>query len=96
MHLFISIYKDCAQVSNNNALKGLSMLLDGFAAQLYQGVKTTVSSWLEVIDLLRITFGLIKAPYRVYRELFAREQDSRTPTDIYVCKARANLSSTSR
>lgn len=87
----ICVYKDCTQVSDDNALKGLPMLFDGFAAQWYQGVKTTINSWAEALALLRTTFGPQKPPYRVYRELFATEQDSQTPTDIFVCKARAIL-----
>lgn len=87
----VSIYKDCAQVSDENALKGLPMLLDGFAAEWYQGVKATISTWKEAIDLLKLTFGPQKPAYRVYRELFANEQDESTPTDIFVCKARSTL-----
>lgn len=34
-------------VSDDNALKGLPMLFDGFVAQWYQGVKTTINSWTE-------------------------------------------------
>lgn len=68
------------------------MLLDGFAATWYQGVKHTVTAWDEVLDLLRTTFGPQVPPYRVYRELFAKEQDMNTPTDIFVCQARCLLS----
>ncbi|XP_044751688.1 activity-regulated cytoskeleton associated protein 1-like [Coccinella septempunctata] len=87
----ISIYKDCVQVSDANALKGLPMLFDDFAAKWYQGVKSTVNTWDEALALLRTTFGPQKPPYRVYRELFAQEQDSETPTDIFICKMRSIL-----
>ncbi|KAJ8914933.1 hypothetical protein NQ315_016087 [Exocentrus adspersus] len=87
----ILVYKDCALVNDENALKGLPMLLDGFAAKWYQGVKATITSWNEAIDLLRTAFGPRKPPYRVYRDLFATEQDSNTPCDVFVCKARAIL-----
>lgn len=45
----VEIYKDCVQVSDQNALKGLPMLLDGFAATWYQGVKASVGTWAEAI-----------------------------------------------
>lgn len=87
----IEIFKSCTDISDVNALKGLPMLLDGFAASWYQGVKSTLTTWQEAIDLLRSTFGPAKPAYRVYRELFAREQDSRTKSDIFICKARSIL-----
>ncbi|XP_044766226.1 uncharacterized protein LOC123322348 [Coccinella septempunctata] len=87
----ISIYKDCVQVSDANALKRLPMLFDDFAAKWYQGVKSTVNTWDEALALLRTTFGPQKPPHRVYRELFAQEQDSETPTDIFICKMRSIL-----
>ncbi|KAJ8980343.1 hypothetical protein NQ317_019230 [Molorchus minor] len=87
----ITIYKDCALITDENAFKGLPMLLDGFAATWYQGVKSTITTWAEAIDLLRTVFGPRKPPYRVYRELFESEQDRNTASDIFICKARSIL-----
>ncbi|XP_074034509.1 activity-regulated cytoskeleton associated protein 1-like [Leptinotarsa decemlineata] len=67
------------------------MLPEGFAATWYQGMKSTVTDWKEATKLLKTTFGPNKPPYRVYRELFAYEQDSRTKTDVLICKARSIL-----
>ncbi|KAF2893804.1 hypothetical protein ILUMI_12368 [Ignelater luminosus] len=64
----MEICKDCMHVSDANALKGLPMLLEGFAATWWQGVKATKT------------------------ELFLSEEDSKTPTDIFVCQARAIIS----
>nr|XP_023019335.1 uncharacterized protein LOC111508140 [Leptinotarsa decemlineata] len=86
----VCIYEDCARVSDANALKGLPMLFDGFAAKWYQGVKTTVQTFDDALALLT-TFGPQKPPYRVYRELFATEQDLNTPIDIFICKLRSIL-----
>lgn len=85
----IIIYKDCLQITDANALKGLPMLLDGFAATWFQGIKNTTNTWQDAINLLRNTFDPQKPPYRVCRELFANEQDFKTPVDIFVCKMRA-------
>lgn len=87
----IEVYKDCTGITDANALKGLPMLLDGFAAKWFQGVKATVPSWQDAVGLLRNTFGPRKPPYRVYRELFADEQDSETKTDVFICKMRSIL-----
>ncbi|KAF5300273.1 hypothetical protein FQA39_LY11130 [Lamprigera yunnana] len=84
----IEVYKDCINISNANALPGLSMLLDGFTASRWQGVKDSESadSWTCSLDLLRLTFGAKKPPHRVYRKVFSQEQDFKTPTDVFVCK----------
>ncbi|XP_018560983.1 uncharacterized protein LOC108903332 [Anoplophora glabripennis] len=88
----VEIYKDCTHVSDENALRGLPMLLDDFAARWWHGVKSTITTWDAAVDLLKRTYGPVKPPYRVYRELFASEQDLITPTDIFICKARGILS----
>lgn len=87
----VEIFKDCTNVSDNNALKGLPMLLDGFAATWFHGVKSTVPSWKDAIDLFRITFGPRKPPYKVYRELFKEVQELEVKTDIFICKCRSIL-----
>ncbi|KAF5288110.1 hypothetical protein FQA39_LY15497 [Lamprigera yunnana] len=86
----IEVYKDCTNISDANALRALSMLLDGFVVSWWQGVKDS-ESWTGALDLLRLTFGPKKLPHRVYVELFYQEQDSKTPTDVFVCKCRQTL-----
>ncbi|KAG5897889.1 hypothetical protein JTB14_000769 [Gonioctena quinquepunctata] len=61
------------------------MLFDGFETKWYQGVKNTEATWTNALALLGTTFGPQKPAHCVYR---ATEQDSNTPTDIFVCKAR--------
>ncbi|KAK4874667.1 hypothetical protein RN001_014027 [Aquatica leii] len=89
----IETYKECTNVSDTNALRGLPMLLDGFAASWWQGVKDDVNAdtWPKAVDLLRLTFGPKKPAYRVYRELFSLEQSAKTPTDVFVCNCRQIL-----
>ncbi|KAJ8928856.1 hypothetical protein NQ314_018522 [Rhamnusium bicolor] len=92
----IEIYKDCMRISDDNAFRGLPMLLDSFAATCFaatwfRGIKSSINTWNEAINLLRIIFGTKKPPHFVYRELFSREQDSKTPTDVFICKARSIL-----
>uniref|UniRef100_V5G3A8 Uncharacterized protein n=1 Tax=Anoplophora glabripennis TaxID=217634 RepID=V5G3A8_ANOGL len=57
----VKIFKDCSNVSDENALRGLPMLLDGFAATLWQRVKSGIDTWAKAIDLLRSTYGPKKA-----------------------------------
>uniref|UniRef100_A0AAR5P2T7 CCHC-type domain-containing protein n=1 Tax=Dendroctonus ponderosae TaxID=77166 RepID=A0AAR5P2T7_DENPD len=52
----IGVYKDCTNISDQNALRGLPMLLDGFAATWFQGVKSSLTDWNRALILLRTTF----------------------------------------
>lgn len=67
------------------------MLLEGFTAAWFQGVKSSILTWNNTIDLLRTTFVRKKSPSRVNRELVWAEQDSKTRTDIFICKCRSSL-----
>lgn len=87
----IQSYKDCANVSEENALRGLSMVLTNNAAIWYQGIKKEIHTWGEVIDLLINTYGDKRPPHRIYKELFEQEQGNKN-TDIFVSKCRALLS----
>lgn len=83
----IITYKDCTNMSDENALKGLPILLTDLAATWWQGVKNTIDTWDTAIELLRHTYRPKKPAYRIYRELFSSEQKEETLTDIFVCKA---------
>ncbi|XP_033222826.1 uncharacterized protein LOC117176682 [Belonocnema kinseyi] len=87
----IQIYKECTNISDENALKGITMLFNGFAATWCQGVKSSLNTREEVKTLLKSTFSVKQSAYRVYRELFAGEQDEHISTDLFICKARALL-----
>lgn len=84
----ITTFKDCANVSDDNAIKGLPMLLTDFAATWWKGIKESTANWKAALDSLRHTFGPNKPPHRIYRELFSNEQDDMS-TDIFVSRARA-------
>ncbi|XP_011859164.1 PREDICTED: uncharacterized protein LOC105556681 [Vollenhovia emeryi] len=88
----ITTYKDCTNISDENALKGLPILLTDLAATWWLGIKHTVNTWKAAIDLLRKTYGPKKPAYRIYKELFSLEQEGSVSTDIFVCKARALIS----
>ncbi|KAH9645443.1 hypothetical protein HF086_006469 [Spodoptera exigua] len=87
----IQSYKDCANVSEQNALRGLSMLLTKNAAIWYQGIKKEIHTWEEAVDLLISTYGDRRPPHRIYRELFQQQQGSDN-TDLFVARCRALLS----
>lgn len=67
----VKIYKNRISITDINALHGLLMLLDNFAAKWWQGLKSTVRTWEIAVGLLRSTFGPSKSPHRAYKELCA-------------------------
>lgn len=87
----ISVYKECLHITNENAIKGLSMLLDGFAATWYRGIKSSITSWDDALKSLKHAFGFNKPPHQIFRELFSKEQGDKETTDVFVSSARALL-----
>lgn len=85
----IKIYKSCVNISDENALKGLPMLLQGNAAVWWQGVKLSIKTFVEAIEALISAYGVKKPPYQIYQELFSRQQEETEKTDIFVSRARA-------
>lgn len=83
----ITVYKQCARVSDTSALLGLSMLLDGDAATWWQGAKAGTNNWNDAIVALRHAFGRVQPSHQIFRELFSKEQQ-KEPTDIFVYKPR--------
>ncbi|XP_060807649.1 uncharacterized protein LOC106141517 [Amyelois transitella] len=88
----IEVYKDCVGVSDENALRGLPMLLTGLAATWWQGVKDHTPTWSAAIEALKQTFGPRLPPHKVYRKIFEREQRSNEATDLFICHIRALMS----
>ncbi|XP_045541416.1 uncharacterized protein LOC123722896 [Papilio machaon] len=88
----VEAYKECANVNETNALRGLSMLLTHEAATWWQGVKTTTNKWDHALTSLRGAFGDSRPPHRIYKELFANPQQASEKTELFIAKTRALLS----
>ncbi|KAL0842228.1 hypothetical protein ABMA28_014386 [Loxostege sticticalis] len=84
----IEIYKECVTMDDGIALRGLPMLLTGLAGTWWQGVKHSVTTWTDAMQLLRQTFGPRLPPHKIYREIMREEQSSER-TDVFVCRKRA-------
>ncbi|KAL0821580.1 hypothetical protein ABMA28_005032 [Loxostege sticticalis] len=87
----IEAYKECANVSETNALRGLSMLLTNDAATWWQGVKPTITTWSSALECLRSAFGDRRPPHRIYKQLFSTSQQANEKTELFVSRARALL-----
>ncbi|XP_063373838.1 uncharacterized protein LOC134661628 [Cydia amplana] len=84
----IQTYKDCAKISDENAVRGLSFLFTGLAATWWNGVRKSIKTWNEAITDLQHAFGKRKAPFLIFREIF-REEQGDEKTEIFICKIRA-------
>ncbi|XP_050559926.1 uncharacterized protein LOC126912318 [Spodoptera frugiperda] len=84
----VEIYKECAAVSDEHALRGLPMLLEGKAAVWWRGVKASVTTWADATARLRATYGVAQPAHLILREIFAREQQEER-AESFICRVRA-------
>ncbi|KAF9798476.1 hypothetical protein SFRURICE_012504 [Spodoptera frugiperda] len=84
----VEIYKECAAVSDEHALRGLPMLLEGEAAVWWRGVKASVTTWADATARLRATYGVAQPAHLILREIFAREQQEER-AETFICRVRA-------
>ena len=88
----VSIYKECEQVSDDNALRGLPLLLTGQAATYWQGVKASVTTWNDALKELRSSFSKILPPHGIFRKMFSEGQLENESTELFISNKRALLS----
>ncbi|XP_037293574.1 uncharacterized protein LOC119189036 [Manduca sexta] len=86
----IVVYKECTNVSDEHAVKGLPILLTGEAAIWWQGVKASVSSWEDALRRLRGSFGVPRPAHKIFRDIFASAQQNER-ADAFISKVRALL-----
>lgn len=85
-------YKDICNVSDENALRGISMLLEGQASTWWVGVKKTIHTWEAVISAFRDAFSRKLPPHLIFREIFSKDQSATDSTETFVCRVRALIS----
>lgn len=82
----VETFKECAAVSDDHALQGLPMLLEGKAAIWWRGVKASVTSWPDALARLRATYGVIQPAYKIFRQIFAAEQRDDERAEVFLCR----------
>ncbi|XP_050516334.1 activity-regulated cytoskeleton associated protein 2-like [Diabrotica virgifera virgifera] len=87
----ILTFKECTHVSDDNSLRRLSMLLKGTVATWWQGIKTSTLTWTNAVQALKDSFSKKLPPYLIFREIFAREQNTDEQTELFVCNVRTLL-----
>lgn len=84
-------YKECSQVSDEIALRGISLLLQDRALLWWQGVRKNISTWDEALDALNDSFSRTLPPSDIFVEIFRSVQQENEPTELFLCKIRALL-----
>lgn len=87
----IVTYKEIECISDEDALKGISLLFYGLASTWWQGVRKEAKTWNDVLALIRDHFSPTKPAYQIYMEIFEKKQDDHTAIDTFVCQKRALL-----
>ena len=87
----IVTYKEIESISDEDALKGISLLFYGLASTWWQGVRKEAKTWNDVLALIRDHFSPTKPAYQIYVEIFEKKQDDKTAIDTFVCQKRALL-----
>jgi len=87
----IETYKDVESISDEDALKGLSLLLCNQANIWWQGIRREAKTWQEAIALIREHFSPTKPAYQIYMELFSKKQEDKIDIDPFVVEKRALL-----
>uniref|UniRef100_A0A1A9WF39 Ty3 transposon capsid-like protein domain-containing protein n=1 Tax=Glossina brevipalpis TaxID=37001 RepID=A0A1A9WF39_9MUSC len=87
----IVTYKEIESISDEDALKGVSLLFYGLASTWWQGVRKEAKTWNDVLLLIREHFSPTKPAYQVYMEIFEKKQDDKAAIDTFVCQKRALL-----
>ncbi|KRF79966.1 activity-regulated cytoskeleton associated protein 1 [Drosophila virilis] len=87
----IVTYKELEEISDENALKGVSLLFYGLASTWWQGVRKEAKCWNDVIVLIREHFSPAKPAHQVYTEFFEERQEDDVVIDTFVVEKRALL-----
>ncbi|KAI8125535.1 hypothetical protein CVS40_4373 [Lucilia cuprina] len=88
----ISVYKDIEKISDIDALRGMPLLLEDYAASWWIGVKDNVLTFEQAMSLIRSTFTPPIPDWRIFSNFFETKQQKNEPTDVFICKKRLLLS----
>ncbi|XP_077283285.1 uncharacterized protein LOC143909251 [Arctopsyche grandis] len=85
----IETYKHCCRIPDEDALRGLPMLLDKDAAIWWVGMKPSIPTWSMALEALRSSYGERRPAYRLFLEISATRQQEGESTDLFINQKRA-------
>lgn len=81
----ISVYKGIERISDADALRGMPLLLEEYAATWWIGVKDTVATFEEAVVLIRTTFSPPMPDWKIYINILSKNSKRvKLPTASYV------------
>lgn len=86
-----NFFKETEGITDENALKGLPLLLEETAHTWWSGIASSVTTWQEATELIREEFAPRLPAYKIYTEVFKSSQSKATPTGQFICEKRALL-----
>lgn len=87
----VEIFKSIENISDDDALTGLPLLLKDGASIWWKGVRSEIKTWSAAIKHLRSAFAPKRQPHEVYLELFSSVQGNNESIDEFLCRKRALL-----
>ncbi|XP_032590403.1 activity-regulated cytoskeleton associated protein 1-like [Drosophila grimshawi] len=87
----IVTYKEVENISDEKALKGISLLFFAIASTWWKGVRKEAKTWEDAIRLIRDHFSPTKPAYQIYIEFFQKKQAVDDVIDEFVLEKRALL-----
>ena len=80
----ILVYKDAENISDAFALISLPLLLEGYGASWWQGVKHEANTFQQAINLLKSAFPPPKPDWRIFSEIFSDKQKAYESMDNFI------------
>ncbi|XP_073814276.1 activity-regulated cytoskeleton associated protein 2-like [Musca autumnalis] len=84
----ITVFKDIENISDTDAVTGLQLLLEGYAANWWIGVKKNVTTFEQAKTLIKKTFSPPVPDWRLFTQIYEHKQQRTEHTDTFICKKR--------
>lgn len=76
------------KISDADALRGMPLLLEDYAATWWAGVKDSLQTFAAATELIRTTFSPPTPDWKIFLNIFEQKQHAREATDSFICKKR--------
>lgn len=85
----VQTFKTLEKITDEDALKGVSLLFTDTASLWWQGIRKEVTTWQDCLDVLKEHFAPRKPPHQIYKEIFSDAQDNNTGLNLFIIRKRA-------
>ncbi|KOB75623.1 Retrovirus-related Pol polyprotein from transposon 17.6 [Operophtera brumata] len=84
-----TVFKSVEQISDEDAIKSVPLILKEEAATWWNGVKEQISTWSDFESRVRHAFAPKRPAYQLYQNLVCIKQEEDELTEVFVAKKRA-------